>query len=130
MKPKRNVLSKLLKHYREKSGYSQADIANLIGVSRSTYASYEEGRRFPTIAQVSAMSKVLEHDFVFAYSTAYNEHFGIETVSDSTNDSYQLSPDISCQPAYFMSMYNRLSDKDRQIIENYMIKKIERNDDK
>lgn len=34
---------------REKAGYTQAEIANLLGVAQPTYAQYETGAKAPTV---------------------------------------------------------------------------------
>lgn len=34
---------------REKAGYTQAEIANLLGIAQPTYAQYETGAKAPTV---------------------------------------------------------------------------------
>lgn len=43
------TFAKKLKKAREESGYTQRDIAQIIGISKSTIASYETGRTEPNI---------------------------------------------------------------------------------
>lgn len=41
--------SENLKHCRERVGYTQAELAKLVGVAQPTYAKYETGAKAPTI---------------------------------------------------------------------------------
>jgi transcriptional regulator with XRE-family HTH domain len=45
----RNKIAKTLRDLRFKSGLSQQGLALKIGVTRSSYGAYEEGRAFPSI---------------------------------------------------------------------------------
>lgn len=48
-----------LKFAREKRGYSQKDMAESIGVAKSTYSLYESGNREPNVQTIKKIADVL-----------------------------------------------------------------------
>ncbi|MGN0405221.1 MAG: helix-turn-helix domain-containing protein [Bariatricus sp.] len=44
-----NLNYNLLKRLRKSQGYTQADVAEIIGVSRQTFSNYERGLREPAL---------------------------------------------------------------------------------
>jgi DNA-binding XRE family transcriptional regulator len=63
-----NPFPALLRHFRKKAGYSQAEVAKALSISRSGYGNYEEGRCLPNIEQTIKLSEMLNHDFLYAYT--------------------------------------------------------------
>lgn len=49
-----------LKAKRKEKGYTREDIAALLGISKFTYRSYEQGDRQIKIDKLKAISKILE----------------------------------------------------------------------
>lgn len=123
-----NPLPKLLKYYRQKKKFTQMAVAKELGISRSGYANYEEGRCLPSIEQIWKLSKLLEHDLLFAYtlSSEYMTHHGLrKTGMVYDNISYIPSMDFHFQAAEFMKMYEKLTPRDQMIILDYMKRKLE-----
>lgn len=68
-----------LRNARESRGYTQQQIADRMGIDKSTYCGYETGKRQPDVAKIKQLSKILgvsgddllETDF--AVSPALNE---------------------------------------------------------
>lgn len=88
-------LPKLLRYFREKKQMTQAEVAEQLSISRSGYANYESGRILPGIEHIARLSKILDHDFLFAYSMSLksmeqDSYNLIEAVSDSS--AYQAVP--------------------------------------
>lgn len=50
----------MLKKIRLLCGYSHADVANALGISRSTYTYYENGRTAPDLVTLVALARVYE----------------------------------------------------------------------
>lgn len=129
MNPERtNPLPKLLKYYRQKKNLTQQEVAKELSISRSGYANYEEGRCLPSIEQIWKLSKLLEHDLLFAYtlSSEYMAHYGLrKTGMVYDNISYIPSMDFHFQAAEFMKMYEKLTPRDQMIILDYMKRKLE-----
>ena len=56
----KSLLVSRLKEYRKLKGYTQAEIAEAIGISAVNYAKYECGARLPSLQKLIAISIVLE----------------------------------------------------------------------
>lgn len=52
-------IGKALRYYREKSEYSQEDVAYLLGIKRQTYNHYETGYRLPDIVKLCKIADIL-----------------------------------------------------------------------
>ena len=50
---------KYLTVFRKQRGYTQAELANKLGISRSTYANYESGNRSPDFETLERISDIL-----------------------------------------------------------------------
>ena len=70
MKKENNTLPDLLKYFRKKKHLTQEQVAKQLSVSRASYASYETGRIIPGMQHIMELSRILEHDFLFAYTLA------------------------------------------------------------
>ena len=70
MKKENNPLPDLLKYFRKKKHLTQEQVAKQLSVSRASYASYETGRIIPGMQHIMELSRILEHDFLFAYTLA------------------------------------------------------------
>jgi putative transcriptional regulator len=53
---------------REQLGFSQKDVADRVGIPRSTYAQYEVGRRNPTVPNAQQVSIVLGFDWTLFFA--------------------------------------------------------------
>lgn len=51
-------LHEVLRHYRTERGLTQQDVADRLGVAKSTYSGYETGRRQPGVEEIKALSKI------------------------------------------------------------------------
>ena len=84
-------LPKLLRYFREKKQMTQAEVAEQLSISRSGYANYESGRILPGIEHIAKLSKILDHDFLFAYSMS---------LKNAEQDNYNLIEAVSDPSAY------------------------------
>ncbi len=48
-----------IKLYREKKGIQQHEMANMVGVAKSTYSLYESGKREPDVLKIKKISAIL-----------------------------------------------------------------------
>ena len=55
-----NNFNENLKEARLKSGYSQKEVAEKIGVAKSTYSLYESGNREPNVDTIKKISDILK----------------------------------------------------------------------
>lgn len=56
------ALKEKLIYYRNEADYTQQEIADLIGVERSTYACYESGKAVPPIAKLELLAIIYHVD--------------------------------------------------------------------
>lgn len=49
-----------LKEIRESKGYTQESLAEKVGIAKTTYASYEQGHRQPSILNAKRLAEILE----------------------------------------------------------------------
>lgn len=49
-----------LKDIRKEKGFTQESLAKKIGIAKTTYSSYEQGARRPSLENAKKLSKVLE----------------------------------------------------------------------
>ena len=52
------MLNQRLKHFRTTSGLTQQQVADVLGLDRSTYAYYESGKTTPDIKSVNKLLKI------------------------------------------------------------------------
>ncbi|MGN0395030.1 MAG: helix-turn-helix transcriptional regulator [Coprococcus sp.] len=123
-----NPLPNLLRYYRIKLGLTQQEIANKLNISRSGYANYEEGRCLPSIDQTIALSELLRHDLLFAYtiSSQYQKHATKHSQTTFHENSTYL-PDITnnLKSTELMQLFEEMLPKEQELIRRYMLKKKE-----
>lgn len=122
-----NPLPRLLKYFRQKKGLTQQEVAKMINISRSGYANYEEGRCLPSVEQIMKLSKILEHDLLFAYTVSSEskvlaEQKMLGSVYD--NISYLPSMDNHIHATEIMRLYEALTPHDKCVVKNYMKRKL------
>ena len=69
---------KYLTVFRKQRGYTQAELANKLGISRSTYANYESGNRSPDLEMLERISDIL--------NCTLDELFGRKREPENGND--------------------------------------------
>lgn len=55
-----NIISKAIKKLRKKRGYTQKQVADLLGLDRSTYSYYELGKIKPDVTTVMKLSEIFD----------------------------------------------------------------------
>ena len=48
-----------LRNYREAAGLTQLQVAERLGITKSTYCNYESGKREPDVAKIKKIAKAL-----------------------------------------------------------------------
>lgn len=69
------LVAERIKICRKKSGYSQEDLANLLGMKRTNIANYEAGRIVPPGNVIVAMSDIFgaSTDYILGLSESFND---------------------------------------------------------
>ena len=63
MKQKFNTFGETLTFYRKQKGYTQQQIADILGINRTTYTKYETSVTEPSIEMLQHLAKLLDVDF-------------------------------------------------------------------
>lgn len=63
-----------LKELRRKSGYTQVEIANKLGISRSSVANWEQGYRVPDFLSIKHMCRIYRVPVDFVYGTSDHQY--------------------------------------------------------
>lgn len=129
MKDNSNPLPSLLRHYRLKMGLTQKEVADAISISRSGYANYEEGRCIPSIEQTMALSNLLNHDLLFAYtvSAQYARHnTRKKSQSNALHEDNTYAPDMSIhiKSTDFIKAFEQLDTEEQELIKLFIEKRI------
>lgn len=97
------TFSDSIKKARLKSGYSQKDVANAVGVAKSTYSLYESGKREPNVDTIKKIASFL--------NTSGDILLGIED-SDITTE--KQNNDIK-----LLDLYRKLNGEGQQRVIDY-----------
>ena len=73
------LLNQRLKHFRTSSGLTQQQVADVLGLDRSTYAYYESGKTTPDIKSVNKLLKIFNISY---YELMEEPDPAVVTVSD------------------------------------------------
>ena len=124
------IIAQAIKNLRKKFGYTQKQVADLLGVDRSTYSYYELGRIKPDIKTVMKLAQVFG-----VHYTQILESEGINTLSDSSgslstqNDEDKLSMDfseLSQEEKNALVLFRMLSKEAKQEAYNFMCEKFKK----
>jgi transcriptional regulator with XRE-family HTH domain len=125
MEKENNPLPKLLRHYREKQKLTQLQVAKVLGISRAGYANYEEGRAIPSVDQIIKLSNLLKHDFLFAYTLAFEySHTAVDSAYVSDQPSYNTEDLYQYNVINFLSGFRQLPYREQKLIQTYISQKL------
>lgn len=82
----RETFSKNLSYYMEKSGRSQIEVAEIVGVSKSTFNEWVKGKKYPRIDKIEKLANyfgVLKSDLIEERTT---EHRKMQEKNDALSD--------------------------------------------
>lgn len=107
MPKKTTVFSENLKHYRKLHKFTQQEFAKALGISRNTYAQYENAYYAPDLA---LLVKIAGH-LSCSVTDLLTEHDEAGTA---------LVPDIMERDREFLATYNKLDQEDKELFDNFL----------
>lgn len=116
------MLKDVLKNLREESGLTQERVAELLAISRSTYAYYETGKTKPSIETLKRLARIYRTtlDRILEYdSDAENTENTVPAVAQSgfnyrrSVDAFNL-PELTSNEQRLVLIYRLLSNRERK----------------
>ena len=84
------LLNQRLKHFRTMSGLTQQQVADVLGLDRSTYAYYESGKTTPDIKSVNKLLKIFNISYEELMDETEPTTVSVSDPSVSDNDEDKL----------------------------------------
>lgn len=92
--------SEQLKIARKKKGYTQEQIADIMGITKSTYCGYETGKRQPDVTKIKQIANILGISGDFLLETGYkNSQSEFESLSEAEKDLIRIIRSVPTQRA-------------------------------
>ena len=118
----KNVVKDKIIYYRKELGLTQAEVADMLNISRSTYAYYEgKAPRIPAevLNELAKILKVKPEDFLFS-----SQHSGSGIKFENSSSEYKESK-VSVDENMILMIYRKLSDEDktkywRMLVDRYI----------
>ena len=97
-----------LKKARLNMDYTQQQVADLMGITKSTYCGYETGKRQPDVAKIKQLARILNTSGDILLETGLVQEPPIENIT--------LELDIDDEVKQLAQQYSLLNDSDRELI--------------
>ncbi len=118
-----------LKKARLSMDYTQQQVADLMGITKSTYCGYETGKRQPDVAKIKQLARILNTSGDILLETGLDQEPPFENIATTLNCNDITSElDIDDDVKQLAKQYSLLSDTDRELVKkmiNSLAEKIE-----
>jgi len=119
-----------LKKARLSMDYTQQQVADLMGITKSTYCGYETGKRQPDVAKIKQLARILNTSGDILLETGLDQEPPFENITNTLNCNDMTSElDIDDDVKQLAKQYSLLSDTDRELVKkmiNSLAEKIEK----
>lgn len=117
------MLCEQLKQIRKANKFTQQDLADAVGIERSTYASYETGRNKPDVILLKRIANVfgVSSDFILEIDTSKKFNMSDANVSYKKNGS-QLISVLSKDEKTVLAQYRLLSEDKKEEVKTFLSK--------
>lgn len=118
------MLSEQLKIIRRANKFTQQELADAIGIERSTYASYETGRNKPDVNLLSKIAKVfgVSSDYILEIDTTVPLNVEDIPVQYKKKSGNQLVSTLSKEEKGVLAKYRLLSDSKKTELVDFLKK--------
>ena len=103
----------LRKLRREKTDYSQQQIAEIINISRSTYTYYETGKSEPGQEKLKKICNILSVDFNTLLG--YDDNDVVATAADSSEEAEPFAP-LNRTEEQIIAAYRKMNSEEKEYI--------------
>lgn len=90
-----------LKKVRLNMSYTQQQVADLMGITKSTYCGYETGKRQPDVTKIKQLANILNTSGDVLLETGYKQTSASENITEASQsakilaDLYMIAKDLS-----------------------------------
>ena len=118
------MLSEQLKIIRKANKFTQQELADAIGIERSTYASYETGRNKPDVVLLSKIAKVfgVSSDYILEIDTTVPLNVEDIPVQYKKKSGNQLVSTLSKEEKGVLAKYRLVSDSKKTELVDFLKK--------
>ena len=109
---KNNAIGEKLRHCRTNCGFSQQQVADALGVERTTYTCYENGRFEPSLNTISMLSQIFRVDV----SELLPGEASAPQLKDPSDKPIVPIYSLTKDEKSLISAFRVLNDKDKSII--------------
>ena len=111
------LITEIIKKLRKSCGYTQKEVADILGVDRSTYAYYESGRIKPDIDTIRKLSNIFRVHYTQILENEMHTQF-----SDSKSQVFGLNN----EEVELLTIFRMLSDESKKEVMDTVSKKIKK----
>ena len=119
-----------LKRARLSMDYTQQQVADLMGITKSTYCGYETGKRQPDVAKIKQLARILNTSGDILLETGLDQEPPFKNITTTLNRNDITSElDIDDDVKQLAKQYSLLGDTDRELVKkmiNSLAEKIEK----
>lgn len=119
-----------LKRARLSMDYTQQQVADLMGITKSTYCGYETGKRQPDVAKIKQLARILNTSGDILLETGLDQEPPFDNITTTLNcNAITRELDIDDDVKQLAKQYGLLSDTDRELVKkmiNSLAEKIEK----
>ncbi len=108
------LLNQRLKHFRTTSGLTQQQVADVLGLDRSTYAYYESGKTTPDIKSVNKLLKIFNISYYELMDEADPTKLQVSDPNAQDNDEDKLHIYDLSKPEKRLVIYFRVLSPNQQ----------------
>ncbi len=119
------MLCEQLKIIRKANGFTQQQIAEALGIERSTYASYETGRNRPDVAILERFAKVfgVSVDYILSINPGKKLVFSDRKIKYNAPENEQLLSTLSKEEQSLIAKYRLCDEKNKNEIKQILKEK-------
>jgi transcriptional regulator with XRE-family HTH domain len=119
------MLCEQLKIIRKANGFTQQQIADVLEIERSTYASYETGRNRPDVAILERFAKVfgVSVDYILSINPGKKLVFSDRKIKYNAPENEQLLSTLSKEEQSLIAKYRLCDEKNKNEIKQILKEK-------
>ena len=125
-----NIISCNIRNLRKKTGYTQKQVADLLGLDRSTYSYYELGKIKPDVATIMKLANIFGVHYTEILesesSVGFSDSFSGKNILGKSSVEKWCFEKVNQEEKNFLGVFRDLSKDDREETMKFMNTKLDR----